>query len=98
MHKGMIEEEFKDWKKDWYNSVPKCENFVCCHELMSCGIKIFCGDCSIYGTYIKDRDPIECTTVGCNDCLTKYSCKDYGRIKAIRYNSGDSCEEKLKNQ
>ena len=50
MQKGMTEEEFKNWKKDWYKRVPKCENFVCCHELMSCGIKIFCGDCSIYDT------------------------------------------------
>jgi hypothetical protein len=28
MYKGMTEEEFKDWKKDWYNRVPKCEMTV----------------------------------------------------------------------
>ena len=95
MKKGMTEEEFKDWKKDWYKRVPGCENFVCCHELMSCGIKIFCGDCSIYDTYTRDSNPRECDIVGCDDCFIKYECKDYERIRAIRYESGDSGEEKV---
>jgi len=77
MNRGMTELEFKEWKDDWYKRVPKCKDFICCHELMSCGIKIFCGDCSIYGTYIMDKDPRECATVGCNDCIMKYECKDY---------------------
>lgn len=77
MKSGMTISEFEEWKKDWYEKVPKCKNFVCCHELMSCGIKIFCGDCSIYNTYIRDKCPKECTTVGCDDCIMKYECKDY---------------------
>lgn len=71
--------EFEEWKKDWYERVPKCNKFVCCHELMSCGIKIFCGDCSIYGTYKRDKEPRECTTVSCDDCMLKYECSDYKR-------------------
>jgi hypothetical protein len=77
MKKGMTESEFKEWKIDWYEKVPKCDKFVCCHELMSCGIKIFCGDCSIYSTYSKDKKPEECTTVGCDDCMVKYECENY---------------------
>jgi len=85
MKKGMTEEEFKEWKKDWYNRIIGCENFACCHELMSCGIKIFCGDCSIYHTYTNDKNPRECDTVGCNDCFLKYECKDYEKVRSIRY-------------
>ena len=96
MKKGMTEDQFKEWKKDWYKRVPGCENFVCCHELMSCGIKIFCGDCSIYDTYIRDKHPRECTMVGCDDCFMKYECKDYENVRATRYGSGDSIEEKNK--
>ncbi len=77
MKKGMTLSEFEDWKKDWYERVPKCKDFNCCHELMSCGIKIFCGDCSIYSTYSTDKEPRECTTVGCDDCTRKYECNDY---------------------
>lgn len=74
---GMTESEFKEWKEHWYRKVPKCDKFVCCHELMSCGIKIFCGDCSIYDTYSRDEKPVECTTVGCDDCMIKHDCKNY---------------------
>ncbi len=88
MKKGMTEGEFKEWKKDWYNRIVRCENFVCCHELMSCGIKIFCGDCSIYCTYMRDDDPMECTTVGCNDCINKYECRDYEMVRVLRYGNG----------
>lgn len=77
MKQGMTESEFKEWKKDWYKRVPKCDKFVCCHELMSCGIRIFCGDCSIHSTYERDKDPQECTIVGCDDCMLKYECKNY---------------------
>ena len=95
MKKGMTEEEFKEWKKDWYKRVPKCENFVCCHELMSCGIKIFCGDCSIHGVYAMDKNPMECDTVGCDDCFIKYECKDYEKVRIIRYGSGKEDADKL---
>ncbi len=74
---GMTESEFNEWKKDWYQRIPKCEEFLCCHELMSCGIKILCGDCSIYETYRKASNLKECITVGCNDCMLKYKCNDY---------------------
>ena len=77
MKLGMTISEFEEWKKDWYERVPKCNKFVCCHELMSCGIKIFCGDCSIYSTYSIDKEPQECTTVGCDDCMIKYICDNY---------------------
>jgi hypothetical protein len=77
MKTGMTESEFKEWKADWYKKVPKCDKFVCCHELMSCGIQLFCGDCSIHSTYARDKNPQECTRVGCDDCMLKYECKDY---------------------
>lgn len=85
MKKGMTEEEFKEWKEDWYNRIVRCRNFICCHELMSCGIKIFCGDCSIYSTYSNDDSPMECITVGCDDCMLKYDCKDYNTVRILRY-------------
>jgi hypothetical protein len=69
---GMTGLEFEKWKEDWYKRVPKCKDFSCCHELMSCGIKIFCGDCSIYDTYAREKDHKECTIVGCDDCMMKY--------------------------
>ena len=81
MKVGMTESEFEEWKKDWYTRIPGCEDFVCCHELMSCGIRIFCGDCSIYDTYKKEKNAVECITVGCDDCVSKYECKDYTVVR-----------------
>lgn len=71
----MTKEEFSQWKKDWFIRIPQCKDFSCVHELMSCGINILCGDCSIYGTYIGQSKPRECTTVSCIDCMKKYECQ-----------------------
>lgn len=71
-------DDFENWKLKWYDEVPKCRDFVCCHELMSCGIDILCGDCSILDTWkkrIKDPNVYTCTTVYCADCLKKYTCE-----------------------
>lgn len=71
----MLREEFSQWKRNWYDKVPQCRDFSCVHELMSCGIGILCGDCSIYETYVRHENLQECITVSCNDCMKKYNCK-----------------------
>lgn len=71
-------EKFEEWKLEWYDKVPKCRGFVCCHELMKCGIGILCGDCSIYSTWknnIGDPNIYTCETVYCADCEKKYTCE-----------------------
>lgn len=76
MLKNMSLEEFEKWKIDWGNKIPQCNRFVCCHEMDSCAIKVFCNQGSIYDTYIKDKHPRECVGVGCADCLLKYECEE----------------------
>ena len=72
----MTMEEFKEWKKKWYKTVPRCDDFVCCHELTACGVDYLCGDCTIYETWKLPRyGKVTCTDVGCEDCFEKYSCK-----------------------
>lgn len=67
-------EQFDEWCKQWYREVPECEDFSCCHELMSCGINFGCGDCSIYPTMQTGCSNI-CTNVDCLDCNMKYECE-----------------------
>jgi hypothetical protein len=75
----MNEKEFQFWKEEWFLYVPKCKDFVCCHELTSCAIKPLCGCGSIYNTYKSQEIPLECLEVTCNDCLSKYECKYINR-------------------
>lgn len=74
----MTREDFEEWKQWWYRMVPRCENFICCHELTSCGIDRLCGDCTVYETWQNYRDilsnKVTCTDVGCEDCMLKYDC------------------------
>lgn len=67
--------EFNAWVKEWYKTVPKCSKFRCCHELMSCGIAVACGDCSRYETMLKGAGRI-CNEVSCIDCLSREQCKN----------------------
>ncbi len=74
----MTREEFEIWKRKWYNTVPRCTDFVCCHEMTSCGIERQCGDCTIYPTwkFFREggREHFTCTDVGCIDCLRNHDC------------------------
>lgn len=81
---GMTEKDFNIWKLSWLTRVPKCLEFACCHELMSCAIRPLCACGSIYTTYKSQLDPEECTNVGCQDCLKRYTCKRFLK-KAIVY-------------
>lgn len=70
---------FETWKRQWFKYIPKCADFVCCHELSSCGVDKFCGDSTIYPTW---NDAVErhltkptCTNVGCADCLRNHDCE-----------------------
>lgn len=75
----MSKEEFEMWKKKWYDTVPRCDDFICCHELTACGVDYLCGDCTIYLTWKHYQetytDRITCTDVSCDDCLRNYDCK-----------------------
>lgn len=75
----MTREEFEKWKANWYKTVPRCDDFVCCHELTACGVDYLCGDCTIYETWQRYRntltDKVTCTDVNCTDCFEKYECK-----------------------
>ena len=75
MKRGITKEQFEIWKKFWFERIPKCKDFVCCHEMTSCAINFLCGCGSIYETYSKQKHPRECTTVGCADCMLKYECE-----------------------
>ncbi len=68
------EEEFEEWKRVWKSFVPGCHEFKCVHELMSCGIDVMCGDCSVYSTAERGASRI-CTEVGCQDCIKHGRCK-----------------------
>jgi len=98
-------EQFDEWRKQWKKEIPKCEDFYCCHELMSCGIHHACGDCSIYTTMARGTGDI-CTNVDCIDCAQKYRCK-YGhqsreqnekeKLKFIEYPVCDTCRFRNEN-
>lgn len=68
-------DQFEEWRKHWYETFPKCEDFSCCHELMSCGISLACGDCSIHSTMSGGSAGSVCTDVTCIDCLHRFECK-----------------------
>ncbi len=69
------EKDFSKWKQDWFLSVPKCKDFRCIHELMSCGIVFICGDCSIFETFRKGYWGCVCDFVCCMDCMRRFECK-----------------------
>ncbi len=73
---GMTKKEFKVWKTEWKYRIPKCKNFICCHEMTSCAIDYLCSEGSIWETYSRQKHPMECTGVGCADCMSKYTCKE----------------------
>lgn len=69
------EAEFEKWKKDWFKTVPKCDDFACCHELMSCGIYVACGSCSLHRTMAAGVADRICEDVDCSNCCD-YECKE----------------------
>jgi hypothetical protein len=71
----MSKNEFTFWKEEWFLRVPKCKDFVCCHELTSCAVKFLCGCGSLYDIYKTQEVPLECSEVSCSDCLLKYECR-----------------------
>ena len=71
---GMSETQFEQWKKEWNLRIPKCSEFVCCHELGTCAILFLCSQGSIYSTYKSQKDPKECNNVSCIDCVLRYEC------------------------
>jgi len=74
----MTQEDFQKWKRRWYKTVPRCADFVCCHELTSCAVELQCGE-TIYPTWTfyreEGREHFTCTDVGCIDCLRNHDCK-----------------------
>ncbi len=73
----MTQEAFKQWKRWWFETVPQCHTFVCCHELTTCGVELQCGDCTIYPTWKffgEGREHFTCTDVDCSDCLRNHEC------------------------
>lgn len=75
----MTREEFENWRTWWYRMVPHCFEFVCEHELTSCGVNYLCGDCTIYETWQHYRntltDKVTCTDINCGDCMLKHECE-----------------------
>lgn len=72
---GMDEKQFEEWRQGWFDRIPKCSSFICCHELTSCCVDWLCPCGSIYSTYKSQKDPRECEYVSCMDCVEKYECK-----------------------
>lgn len=68
------------WCREWLETVPKCRDFACIHELMRCGIDIACGDCSIPETVRAGCSGI-CDGVSCIDCVHVQGCKQQGRYE-----------------
>ena len=80
MQIGLSKGDFEKWKLNWFMRVPKCFNFMCCHELTSCCVDYLCGCGSIYETYKNQECPLECFEVDCDDCMNKYECENVKRI------------------
>jgi len=70
------EPEFNEWIELWLDTVPKCRDFACCHELMSCGIMVACS-CSIYPTMAHAHGNVcyICGDVYCVDCMNRHDCR-----------------------
>ena len=73
--------KFEKWKEEWKEKVPKCKDFRCIHEMMSCGITVICGDCSIFRTFQNGLWYIICDGVNCIDCVERYECKETDKNK-----------------
>jgi hypothetical protein len=67
-------EEFEEWRKEWKQKYAPCLEFGCVHELMSCGIHVACGECSIHRTMVSGNADRICE-VDCADCYKNYECK-----------------------
>lgn len=81
LKKVNTEEKFEKWKEEWKEKVPKCKDFRCVHEMMSCGIYIICGDCSIFRTFQGGLWEAVCENVDCIDCMKRYKCKKTDKEK-----------------
>ncbi len=79
----MTFKDYNKWKRKWYCTVPRCTQFVCCHEMTLCGVDHLCGDSTIYPTwnYYQDVHIFKetCTDVGCEDCLRNHDCPIRGK-------------------
>lgn len=69
-------EDFEKWREEWLDAVPKCRKFSCVHELMSCGIHMACGDCSIHDYQSREGCFAICNEVSCIDCVHRYDCDE----------------------
>jgi len=72
-------DRFEAWRRKWFRLVPRCDDFDCVHDSMTCGIGHACGDCSKYETMYNDGCMDICTSVGCADCLRKHEC-EFGKL------------------
>jgi hypothetical protein len=75
-------EEFEEWLKLWRVLIPKCNDFICCHDSDSCCINFACGEGSIVETMRRGTGSI-CESVNCIDCLKRYTCK-FGRMSQLQ--------------
>ena len=70
-----MEEDFRKWRIEWKKKYAPCMEFACIHELMSCGINVACGECSIWPTMIAGNADRICEEIDCADCYLNYECK-----------------------
>jgi hypothetical protein len=68
------EAEFEEWRNEWKQKYAPCMEFGCVHELMSCGINVACGECSIHKTMITGQADYICDNISCADCYKNYEC------------------------
>ena len=71
---NLTKEEFSQWKEEWNLRIPKCKDFICCHELNSCAVDRLCSQGSMYETYKRQTSPVECDDVTCGDCMRREDC------------------------
>ncbi len=95
MKVNMNKKEFEFWKKDWLKRIPKCQDFVCCHETSNCAIRPLCGCGSIYETYKSQKDPEECNTIDCMDCMLRWECNRPRKLAIDSMNHNDRLMKKL---
>ena len=76
MKKNMSKEEFENWKNDWLEKIPHCQDFCCIHEFDSCCVDRLCPCGSIYETYKSQKNLVECAGMDCMDCSLRFECKE----------------------
>jgi hypothetical protein len=96
--------EFEEWLRLWRIMVPKCIDFICCHDSDSCCINFAC-DGSMVSTMRRGTSCI-CESVNCIDCLKKYHCKhghqsqeqnEKESLKFIEFPVCDTCRYRNEN-